>query len=155
MTTHPRPQLSPNYQTAPPTPSLLRKIPHPPRQHHHQPTAPPSTTSRKATAAVDLFVARVPALLAYRISVVHFMADTHSGEVFVKIRLVPICHGEPAVDVGATAAEGRAQDDCPKSASFAKTLMQADANNGGGFSVPRICTETIFPALDYSSEPPV
>ncbi|KAE8789408.1 auxin response factor 8-like [Hordeum vulgare] len=33
--------------------------------------------------------------------------------------------------------------------------MQSDANKGGGFSVPRFCTETIFPALDYSSEPPV
>ncbi|MBA0665197.1 hypothetical protein Goklo_005097 [Gossypium klotzschianum] len=42
-----------------------------------------------------------------------------------------------------------------KSASFAKTLTQSDANNGGGFSVPRYCAETIFPRLDYNAEPPV
>ncbi|CAN6715860.1 unnamed protein product [Malus baccata var. baccata] len=40
-----------------------------------------------------------------------------------------------------------------KSASFAKTLTQYDANNGGGFSVPRYCAETIFPKLDYSADP--
>ncbi|KAE9616686.1 putative transcription factor ARF family [Lupinus albus] len=42
-----------------------------------------------------------------------------------------------------------------KLASFAKTLTQSDANNGGGFSVPRYCAETVFPHLDYSTEPPV
>ncbi|RYQ99943.1 hypothetical protein Ahy_B07g087962 [Arachis hypogaea] len=38
---------------------------------------------------------------------------------------------------------------------FAKTLTQSDANNGGGFSVPRYCAVTIFPRLNYSVEPPV
>ncbi|KAI5016047.1 hypothetical protein ZWY2020_005779 [Hordeum vulgare] len=47
-----------------------------------------------------------------------FMADE---EVFAKIRLIPISHGDPAVDVGAIVAEGRAEDDRPKPASFAKT----------------------------------
>ncbi|KAE8691108.1 Auxin response factor 8 [Hibiscus syriacus] len=42
-----------------------------------------------------------------------------------------------------------------KPASFAKTLTQSDANNGGGFSVPRYCAETIFPRLDYTADPPV
>ncbi|KAA8518748.1 hypothetical protein F0562_016478 [Nyssa sinensis] len=42
-----------------------------------------------------------------------------------------------------------------KPMSFAKTLTQSDANNGGGFSVPRYCAETIFPRLDYSADPPV
>ncbi|KAI4987549.1 hypothetical protein ZWY2020_020349 [Hordeum vulgare] len=81
------------------------------------------------------------------------MADAHSDEVFTKISLVPIRHSDPAVDVVAAAAEGRAEDDRPNPASFAKRITQSDANNGGGFSVPRFCTETIFPALDYSSEP--
>ncbi|KAE8772223.1 auxin response factor 8-like [Hordeum vulgare] len=72
-----------------------------------------------------------------------------------KIRLVPIRHGDPAVDVGDVAAEGRAEDDCPKPASFAKTLTQSNANHDGGFSVPRFCIETIFSALDYSSDPPL
>ncbi|KAM2745270.1 hypothetical protein PS2_021030 [Malus domestica] len=42
-----------------------------------------------------------------------------------------------------------------KSAPFAKTLTQYDSNNGGRFSVPRYCAETIFPKLDYSADPPV
>ncbi|KAI7751477.1 hypothetical protein M8C21_028839 [Ambrosia artemisiifolia] len=46
-------------------------------------------------------------------------------------------------------------DASDKTSSFAKTLTQSDANNGGGFSVPRYCAETIFPKLDYSADPPV
>ncbi|KAI5016045.1 hypothetical protein ZWY2020_005777 [Hordeum vulgare] len=78
----------------------------------------PQDHAEQATAAVDLSVARVPALLPYRVSVVRFMADE---EVFAKIRLIPISHGDPAVDVGAAPAEGRAEEDRPKPASFAKT----------------------------------
>ncbi|KAI4981513.1 hypothetical protein ZWY2020_022005 [Hordeum vulgare] len=58
-----------------------------------------------------------PLALPYRISAVRFMADE---EVFAKIRLIPISHGDPTVDVGAAATEGRAEDDRPKPASFAK-----------------------------------
>ncbi|PIN06611.1 hypothetical protein CDL12_20831 [Handroanthus impetiginosus] len=39
--------------------------------------------------------------------------------------------------------------------SFAKVLTPSDANNGGGFSVPRFCAELIFPELDFTAEPPV
>ncbi|KAI4981517.1 hypothetical protein ZWY2020_022009 [Hordeum vulgare] len=56
----------------------------------------PQGHAKQATAAVDLSVARVPALLPYRISAVRFMADE---EVFAKIRLIPISHGDPTVDV--------------------------------------------------------
>ncbi|KAJ6425463.1 hypothetical protein OIU84_026104 [Salix udensis] len=48
-----------------------------------------------------------------------------------------------------------AAQDNNKPVSFAKTLTQSDANNGGGFSVPRYCAEMIFPRLDYSADPPV
>ncbi|KAE8794062.1 auxin response factor 8-like [Hordeum vulgare] len=81
----------------------------------------PTRPRRAGHAAVDLSVAHVPALLPYRVSVVRFMADE---EVFTKIRLIPISHGDPAVDVGAAAAEGRAEDDRPKPASFAKTSLR-------------------------------
>ncbi|XWS15067.1 hypothetical protein CRYUN_Cryun35bG0062300 [Craigia yunnanensis] len=42
-----------------------------------------------------------------------------------------------------------------KVVSFAKILTPSDANNGGGFSVPRFCADSIFPSLDYNAEPPV
>ncbi|KAI5014137.1 hypothetical protein ZWY2020_055527 [Hordeum vulgare] len=57
----------------------------------------PQGHAEQATAAVDLSAARVPALLPCRVSAVRFMADTHNDEVFAKIRLVPIRHGDPAV----------------------------------------------------------
>ncbi|CAN6723093.1 unnamed protein product [Malus baccata var. baccata] len=52
---------------------------------------------------------------------------------------------------GDTEAYGSENQEKP--ASFAKTLTQYDANNGGEFSVPRYCAETIFPKLDYSADP--
>ncbi|XP_062184805.1 auxin response factor 10-like [Phragmites australis] len=118
----------------------------------------PQGHAEQAKAAVDLSSARVPALVPCRVVAVRFMADPQSDEVFAKMRLVPLRHGEAIVDVGEAANEamrGGAGDEQTKPASFAKTLTQSDANNGGGFSVPRFCAETIFPELDYRAEPPV
>nr|ARR29263.1 auxin response factor 10 [Ceratopteris pteridoides] len=85
-----------------------------------------------------------------RVISVNFLADAETDEVYARIRLQPV---DPSADLA---------DDSPpsphvpdKTASFAKTLTQSDANNGGGFSVPRYCAETIFPRLDYSEDPPV
>ena len=33
-----------------------------------------------------------------------------------------------------------------------KILTPSDANNGGGFSVPRFCADSIFPPLNYRAE---
>ncbi|XVF55470.1 hypothetical protein PTKIN_Ptkin06aG0038600 [Pterospermum kingtungense] len=93
---------------------------------------------------------RVPAYILCRVAAVKFMADTETDEVFAKIRLTPVGHNEP--DFEDDGVGGETQE---KPASFAKTLTQSDANNGGGFSVPRYCAETIFPRLDYSADPPV
>uniref|UniRef100_A0A0D9WTE6 Auxin response factor n=1 Tax=Leersia perrieri TaxID=77586 RepID=A0A0D9WTE6_9ORYZ len=102
---------------------------------------------------------RVPPLILCRVAGVRFMADPDTDEVFAKIRLVPVRANDGAADDGgigagtdAAAAAAAAEE---KPASFAKTLTQSDANNGGGFSVPRYCAETIFPRLDYSADPPV
>ncbi|KAK1612203.1 hypothetical protein QYE76_035876 [Lolium multiflorum] len=94
---------------------------------------------------------RVPPFVLCRVAAVRFMADPDTDEVFAKIRLVPARPHDAGDADDAIAAP--AQEDKP--ASFAKTLTQSDANNGGGFSVPRYCAETIFPRLDYSADPPV
>ncbi|XP_062200648.1 auxin response factor 22-like [Phragmites australis] len=96
----------------------------------------------------------LPALVLCSVAGVRFLADPETDEVFAKIRLVPVAPGEvefqePDELVGDPA------DAREKLASFAKTLTQSDANNGGGFSVPRYCAETIFPKLDYRADPPV
>ncbi|KAI4970484.1 hypothetical protein ZWY2020_001398 [Hordeum vulgare] len=105
-------------------------------------------------AAVDFPPgARLQALVLCRVAAVRFMADPDTDEVFAKIRLVPARPQDAADADDAIAAAAAGQEDKP--ASFAKTLTQSDANNGGGFSVPRYCAETIFPRLDYSADPPV
>lgn len=97
---------------------------------------------------------RVPAYILCRVSAIKFMADSETDEVYAKIRLVPINGNEHDYeDDGIRPMNG--PDAQEKPASFAKTLTQSDANNGGGFSVPRYCAETIFPRLDYSADPPV
>ena len=98
---------------------------------------------------------KVPPLIPCKIASVKFMADPETDEVFAKIKLLPLKsseldHGNDTVLDGGEVLENQ-----EKPASFAKTLTQSDANNGGGFSVPRYCAETIFPRLDYSAEPPV
>ncbi|KAL0344636.1 UNVERIFIED_CONTAM: Auxin response factor 18 [Sesamum radiatum] len=77
-----------------------------------------------------------PSYVPCKVSAVKFMADPETDEVFVKIRLVPIAGNEVDFDNdGAIGLKGTENQDKPT--SFAKTLTQSDANNGGGFSVPR------------------
>ncbi|KAF5751549.1 Auxin response factor 10 isoform 1 [Tripterygium wilfordii] len=98
---------------------------------------------------------RIPALVLCRVAAVKFLADPETDEVYAKITLIPLPDSidldlEDDNVVGPNGTENP-----EKPASFAKTLTQSDANNGGGFSVPRYCAETIFPRLDYSADPPV
>ncbi|VYS51361.1 unnamed protein product [Arabidopsis thaliana] len=46
-------------------------------------------------------------------------------------------------------------DDNNKVTTFAKILTPSDANNGGGFSVPRFCADSVFPLLNFQIDPPV
>ncbi|KAL6492843.1 Arf17p [Orobanche gracilis] len=38
---------------------------------------------------------------------------------------------------------------------YVKVLTPSDANNGGGFSVPRSCADLVFPPLNFAFDPPV
>lgn len=94
---------------------------------------------------------RIPSYIPCRVTAIKFMADPETDEVYSKINLIPVNSNYSNFDDDSI---GRVTDQ-EKPSSFAKTLTQSDANNGGGFSVPRYCAETIFPRLDYSSDPPV
>lgn len=97
---------------------------------------------------------RVPPYVVCRVLTNRFMADPETDEVYARMRLVPVSGNEVNCDDdGILGNNGSDAQDKPT--SFAKTLTQSDANNGGGFSVPRYCAETIFPRLDYSADPPV
>ncbi|KAK6936054.1 B3 DNA binding domain [Dillenia turbinata] len=115
----------------------------------------PQGHAEHANGVVDFGVSpRIPALVLCRVVDVKFMADTETDEVYAKIRLVPFGNNELDFDDDGILG-GTKMENPEKPASFAKTLTQSDANNGGGFSVPRYCAETIFPRLDYSADPPV
>ncbi|KAK6136043.1 hypothetical protein DH2020_030209 [Rehmannia glutinosa] len=99
---------------------------------------------------------RISPLIPCRVSSIKYLADTESDEVYAKIKLVPLRDNECDFNDDESGFLGfDKNDEKEKTNSFAKTLTQSDANNGGGFSVPRYCAETIFPRLDYSAEPPV
>lgn len=111
----------------------------------------PQGHAEHALTPVD-FPQSLPALILCRVAAIKFTADSESDEVYAKIKLIPIASNGPDYEDDAASD----QSDSPeKPASFAKTLTQSDANNGGGFSVPRYCAETIFPKLDYAADPPV
>lgn len=93
---------------------------------------------------------RIPSYIPCRVSGIKYMAEHETDEVFAKISLTPVGATE-VIDDGMVVKIG--SDNKPL--SFAKTLTQSDANNGGGFSVPKYCADTIFPPLDYTANPPV
>lgn len=111
-----------------------------------------------------------PPLILCRVSSIKYLADSETDEVYAKLRLIPLktasdyndCEGDDDDDDNGGLLLGFNDDnisssnnDCEKPNSFAKTLTQSDANNGGGFSVPRYCADTIFPKLNFKAEPPV
>lgn len=123
----------------------------------------PQGHAEHAVGPVEFAQLRIPAFVLCRVSAVKFLADPETDEVFAKIRLIPIKPNDPNYcnedeeydDIDGIGLTMGGNDSREKPASFAKTLTQSDANNGGGFSVPRYCAETIFPKLDYSADPPV
>eukprot|EP00268_Persea_americana_P046800 TRINITY_DN4836_c0_g1_i2.p1 TRINITY_DN4836_c0_g1~~TRINITY_DN4836_c0_g1_i2.p1 ORF type:complete len:699 (+),score=135.89 TRINITY_DN4836_c0_g1_i2:787-2883(+) len=119
----------------------------------------PQGHAEHAQGSVDLGnCMRIPALILCRVAGVKFLADPETDEVYAKIRLAPMRnndeagYGEDDDEVPSNSSGSNASE---RPSSFAKTLTQSDANNGGGFSVPRYCAETIFHPLDYSADPPV
>nr|CAB3486278.1 unnamed protein product [Digitaria exilis] len=88
-----------------------------------------------------------PHLFPCVVTAISLAADDKSNEVFAEISLQPGPHRGPAPVPDA---------DIPHHLTyFAKQLTQSDANNGGGFSVPRYCADHIFPKLDFEADPPV
>ncbi|KAK6131107.1 hypothetical protein DH2020_035152 [Rehmannia glutinosa] len=79
-----------------------------------------------------------------------FLSDPSSDQAFVKMLLRPLPPFGPR-PINNPAGNNNQND----VVSFAKILTPSDANNGGGFSVPRFCADLIFPRLDFAADPPV
>ncbi|KAK6939810.1 B3 DNA binding domain [Dillenia turbinata] len=115
-----------------------------PQGHSEQSSSPPCFSSRVLSSPSVHCV----------VTSVHFLANPETDEIFAKIRLQPIGFRSSACFSPNNDGEG-SSDDSDNVVSFAKILTPSDANNGGGFSVPRFCADSIFPPLDYQAEPPV
>ncbi|RWW06189.1 hypothetical protein GW17_00030505 [Ensete ventricosum] len=77
---------------------------------------------------------RIPPVILCQVTALDFMADQETDEVFAKIHMVPLSPDETDLGEDDRLGLGLKQEKPP---CFAKTLTQSDANNGGGFSVPR------------------
>ncbi|XP_027938709.1 auxin response factor 17-like [Vigna unguiculata] len=96
----------------------------------------------------------VPCLVSSR----DLLADPFSDEVFARLLLTPLPH--PFHHSNQNDDSNSQTDDeereCQNGVvSFSKILTPSDANNGGGFSVPRFCADSVFPPLDFRADPPV
>ncbi|KAL0557513.1 hypothetical protein IC582_006057 [Cucumis melo] len=90
------------------------------------------------------------------VSAADYTADPLTDEVCLKFNLNPIPPGQSVSQVVhpfSGGDDGNGQRN--RIEKFAKVLTSSDANNGGGFSVPRYCADSIFPPLNYQVEPPV
>ncbi|KAJ8541673.1 hypothetical protein K7X08_002489 [Anisodus acutangulus] len=98
-----------------------------------------------------LHSAVIPPFILCRVLSVRFLADSVTDEAFAKIFLLPINQSD-GNDNDIAVNDDEVEDDV---VSFVKILTPSDANNGGGFSVPRFCADSIFPRLNFVAEPPV
>ncbi|KAJ6798368.1 auxin response factor 17-like [Iris pallida] len=93
-----------------------------------------------------------------RVAAVSLLANPDSDEVFARIRLHPLVAPDSTLPSREEEEVIDADDfggGDENVVSFAKILTPSDANNGGGFSVPRFCADSIFPELDFKADPPV
>ncbi|KAK1403643.1 Auxin response factor [Heracleum sosnowskyi] len=86
-----------------------------------------------------------------RVLAVGFFANPETDEVFVKMHLLPVSADQSVIVQN---EQGDVEDENDV-VSFSKILTPSDANNGGGFSVPRFCADSIFPPLNFEADPPV
>ncbi|KAL7263342.1 hypothetical protein ACSBR1_001503 [Camellia fascicularis] len=113
-----------------------------PQGHAEQASSPPFLSP--LVSSQPLILCRVAAVL--------FLANSDTDEVFAKIRLLPLLRS-PNPDFSSRGGDVDVDEEAV--VSFAKILTPSDANNGGGFSVPRFCADSIFPPLNFAADPPV
>ncbi|KAL0665344.1 hypothetical protein Bca4012_102182 [Brassica carinata] len=96
--------------------------------------------------------------IACVVSSIDLLADPITDEVFAHLALLPVAAAAAAAqDQFQFPPQSRFEEDgeSEKVVTFAKVLTASDANNGGGFSVPRYCADSVFPPLDFQADPPV
>nr|XP_010930928.1 auxin response factor 18-like [Elaeis guineensis] len=97
---------------------------------------------------------RLPSHFLCRAAAIGFHAEPDTDEVFARIVLEPCSTPPPPLSPEASSSSVEEPDD-GGAVVFVKALTPSDANNGGGFSMPRFGAESIFPPLDMAAVPPV
>ncbi|XP_073148898.1 auxin response factor 19-like [Henckelia pumila] len=93
----------------------------------------------------------LPSKLLCLLHTVNLHADPETDEVYVQMTLQPV----PSFDKDALLrSDLSTRANKPQTEFFCKTLTASDTSTHGGFSVPRRAAEKIFPALDFTMQPP-
>ncbi|KAM0845374.1 hypothetical protein ACQ4PT_056415 [Festuca glaucescens] len=103
---------------------------------------------------VEAHVPSYPNLPSKLICLLHsvtLQADPDTDEVYAQMTLQPVnTYAKEALQLSELALRQAR----PQMEFFCKTLTASDTSTHGGFSVPRRAAEKIFPALDFSLQPP-
>uniref|UniRef100_A0A1J3K819 Auxin response factor n=1 Tax=Noccaea caerulescens TaxID=107243 RepID=A0A1J3K819_NOCCA len=89
------------------------------------------------------------------VSSIELLADPVTDEVFAHLLLQPMAPEQFMHHNLTRFGRYESDEEENKVVTFAKILTPSDANNGGGFSVPRYCADSVFPPLDFQADPPV
>ncbi|KAK1361637.1 hypothetical protein POM88_046111 [Heracleum sosnowskyi] len=89
-------------------------------------------------------------LILCRVMGVDYLADTDTNEILAKIQLFPV-----QCKLNELTRSELPELTQSEFTSVVKVLTPSDANNGGGFSVPKSCADIVFPPLDFNADPPV
>ncbi|KAM7480955.1 hypothetical protein LguiB_005538 [Lonicera macranthoides] len=93
----------------------------------------------------------LPSKLLCQLHNVTLHADLETDEVYAQMTLQPV----PSFDKDSLLRSDLSmKSNKPQTEFFCKTLTASDTSTHGGFSVPRRAAEKIFPALDFSMQPP-
>ncbi|GAB2293876.1 hypothetical protein Dimus_028087 [Dionaea muscipula] len=107
------------------------------------------STKCSATAQIPSYP-NLPSQLLCQVHNVTLHADKDTDEIFAQMSLQ---HVKSEKDVFPVPGFGLRPSKHPAE-FFCKTLTASDTSTHGGFSVPRRAAEKLFPALDYTMQPP-
>ncbi|KAK1263301.1 Auxin response factor 8 [Acorus gramineus] len=85
---------------------------------------------------------------------VQLLADNDTDEAFYRILLQPCPYRGP-IFKPSSAVTPPPPPSTMSLSWFSKVLTQSDAHNGGGYSIPRACAESLFPPLNYADDTPL
>lgn len=109
----------------------------------------PQGHAQATNSSVSSVIQSHPLILC-RVMGVDYLADIDTDEILAKIQLFPV-----QFKLNESTRSELPELTRSEFTSVVKVLTPSDANNGGGFSVPKSCADMVFPPLDFNADPPV